>query len=296
MNTFFSRQTSNIVALAVMQVGAISQAVAADLIVPCPGWAVGDSWETKSFVKHQQESPSAFDQTITVTSLVTSREGNKIVVSEKRATQIEWVDKRIHRGGPPPPQVMSSELLYEVVGENIVLRQQTGDMFSMAFDPPVPFCGVIPEVVTYRVKAAVMGNSTASEGSVTFRLLGKETVVVPAGTFETIVFESRQEIKMDPSSSARAPSVAPVVRSYVAEGVGLVKTAIVSTIQQPGIPAELRSDAESALRQGLEKQSKGEDVSAAMARMQSLGGSGSQQFEEVTTESATELVAYRKAK
>jgi hypothetical protein len=278
-----------------MLLGAGSPVLAAEFIVPCPRWALGDSWETRSFVEHQFESPSAFDQVVTVTSLVKSREGNKIVVSEKRATQIEWVDKRVHRGGSPPPRIMSSELLYEVVGKNVFLRQQAGDMMSMAFDPAMPVCGAIPEKATYRVKGVVVGNGNDAEGSVTFRMLGKETVTVPAGSFETTVFEAQQEAKMDPSSSGGGSSGGPVVRSYVAEEVGVVKTVIMSTLQMPVVPSAPSSDAEVTRRQGLEKQAKGEDVSAAMAKMQSLSGSGSPQFEQVKTESATELVAYRKA-
>ena len=293
--TFLSSEISIGLAVAGMLLGASSPVLAADLIVPCPRWAVGDSWETRSVIEHQFESPSAFDQVVTVTSLVKSRDGNKIIVSEKRSTQIEWVDKRIHRRGSPPPQLMSSELLYEVVGKNVFLRQQTGDMISMAFDPPMPFCGTIPEKATYRVKGVVVGNGNDSEGSVTFKMLGKETVTVPAGSFETTVFEAQQEAKMDSSSSDGGSRVGPVVRSYVAEEVGVVKTMIVSTLQMPVAPSTTRPDAEAAMQQGLEKQAKGEDVSTAMAKIESLAGSGSQQFEQVKTENATELVAYRKA-
>jgi hypothetical protein len=126
-------------------------------------------------------------------------------------------------------------------------------------------------------------------------MLGKETVVVPAGSFEVTVFESRQEMKVDPSSPAPAPRGAPVIKSYVADGVGVVKTAIMSTVPRPIVQHQPDAGTAAAMQQGLAKLAKGMVPSLPKLR-QPPAASGSQEFEEVEVENVTELIAYREAK
>jgi hypothetical protein len=190
---------------------------------------------------------------------------------------------------------MSSEMLYEVIGQDIVLRQQTGNVMNIAFDPPVPFCGQVPGSFTYTSKVTVMGNSSVSEGTVTYRALGKQAVTVPAGTFEATVVETQTKPTIDPPPPAGAPSTEVGATLYVAEKVGVVKLVNRFKAPRPVVSAAPNPDLEATIEDGLEKVTKGEDVADTLARMQSMAGAEGQQYEAVESEAVTELIAYRSA-
>lgn len=265
------------------------------LYIPCPEWAAGDSWEMRSFIEHSHASPSAADQTITITSIVKSRDGNTIIVGEKRVTQLKWVDKRINRPDPPP-QITSSEIVYEIAGDSFLLSRQTGDLGNVVFEPPIPTCGEVPETVSYRVKATMMGFSVSSETIARYQNLGTQLVSVPAGTFQTTVYEATQESISNQSNSAAPAATPPVMKLYVADGIGVVKTEMTSRASPRPMVVEPNPEAEALLQRGLEMVSKGEDFTEALNQAAtSVVAESASASEDVQTTHVFELTVYRSA-
>lgn len=299
MRLFAGRRGYFVLGVAIAVVCYTAGAAAADIMIPCPKWAVGDSWETRSFFKNNVEGPASFEQTTTVSSVVKSRDERKIVVAEKTVVQAIYVNPRVHQKDPPP-QIMSAEMMYEVLDEGIVLRQKIGTPLTMVYDPPVPICGALPETVTFRVKASIMGNNVVSGGSTSYQVLGREKVTVPAGTFDAVVFDAEQGRDTNQPNLSSSPSPLTVIRSYVADGVGVVKTEIISTrtrrVRSPS--GNAKPDVEAVFQEGLEEMAKGGDPTAALKKLDTIKNEtevGPPKFEEVQSKNITELVVYRSA-
>lgn len=255
--------------------------------VPCPRWNVGDSWETKAVDDYGTE---------TVSSIVKSRDGARIVVAEKRSYQMTWQDPRAARRPLPPPSITNSETTFEISGKDLRVRQQVGDVVQLVFEPTVPFCGQVPTSVKYQTKSAVMGGSTKGQGAINFRSLGRQTVTVPAGTFEVVVVEGHNQLSAEPSTEGGASTNSVTTRIFFAEGVGAVKTVLGSKVSAPVMSPSGSSQAGAVLKEGIEKLAKGDDVSGAMNKVAAQGQSVQMHTETFEATRTTELTAYRAAK
>jgi len=287
MNTEVRSPTGVVITLVFVMSTAVAQSADTGVNVPCPTWSVGDSWETKS------SDPYAIE---TVSSIVKSRDGNKILIAEKRVHQRTRVDPRAPKGSKPPVVTTESEIWYEVVGQNIVMRQQKVGPMQVAFDPPQAFCGQVPATATFRAKSVVMGNTALSEGTVTARARGKQKVEVPAGTFDATVVEYQSTATSDPSPAGGGPGHRSVVTQFVVDKIGIVKTILSTSTPTVESGSAVDPRAEAALKEGLEKMRKGEAIEDTMATIQSMGGPGETRLVFVDVEKVTELVSYRPSK
>lgn len=261
-------------------------AAEANISIPCPRWGVGDTWETRTVDDFGTE---------TVSSIVKSRDGSKIVIAEKRSYQMTWQDPRAARRPLPPPSVTSSEILYEIAGNDLRVRQQVGDVVQMVYEPAVPFCGQVPVHVKYQTKSSVMGGTTKGQGSITYRSIGKQKVSVPAGTFDAVLVEAHNQLSTEPSTEGALSTQSVTIRNYFADGVGAVKMIFGSKVTVPVASPSDNPQAAALLQEGIEKLAKGQDASGTMKQINAQAPSGPMETETFESSRTVELTAYRAA-
>ena len=258
------------------------------LYLPCPSFAIGNSWSYKT------QSPY-FSETLSV--MVLSKDKGMIVVGEKKTTK----PVRMHPKMPSPPVSSSyEEKRYEVKGRTIVMPEVTRGLNRYYTDPPEPFCGVLPPQAKFTAKSVENGQASLTPTILTITPLGAEKISVPAGTFETTIVEFRQQTSMGVGQQeGLAGSHNTVAIVYGAENVGIVKTILKVTSTMPVSMMGSDPEEEMLLRQGIDKLQKGKDFDEVMAKMQSLTSQGkpTQELKNQTFgfETVTELQSYRVA-
>jgi hypothetical protein len=170
-------------------------------------------------------------------------------------------------------------------------------MMKAFYNPPMPFCGKLPLHSDYQVKTGGQGQTFLSRVTATVRSLGKEKVVVPAGTFEATVVELRTKgnTKLPHPGVLATPDT--VVVHYAAEKVGIVKTIMKIVSMVPVSSTVSDPQSELLISQGIEKMKKGEDINDILDKIGSsppTDQSGQNlKFQPVQSEIITELQSYQ---
>jgi hypothetical protein len=155
--------------------------------------------------------------------------------------------------------LITGETQYQVVGPTIFQSSLKYNDFQILNDPPIPYCGQIPKEFSSTTKSKNQGNSAKS---INARALGKETVTVPAGTYEATVVELRSR----PSDSNKVAGTvsSTTTLTYAVKGIGVVKsvTRVASKMSVAVGKSDPRSEA--LMQEGLAKMQRGEDVSDIM--------------------------------
>ncbi|MBT3031092.1 MAG: hypothetical protein KME36_08340 [Candidatus Thiodiazotropha sp. (ex Lucina pensylvanica)] len=255
------------------------------IYLPCPSTTVGNTWQYKSSGAHGSE---------TISKLITSRDGSKVAVSEKKVTK----PMRPHPSSPEPPELKSSaDIQYEVVGQTIVQHYYKGDMMRVFYNPHMPFCGKLSKQTDYQTKSGGMGQTFMSHVTTTVRSLGKEKIIVPAGTFDATVveFQTKGNTKLPQPGMMATPDT--VVVQYAVEKVGIVKSIMKTVAMMPVANTVSDPQSELLVSQGIEKMKKGEDINDILKKMGSLPPPDytgqNLKFQPVQSEIITELQSYR---
>jgi len=274
--------------------------MAADTVyLPCPDYKPGNSWR---FSEQSSHFPS--ENVTTVLSV----DGDSIVVGEVK--KITPVPDRQIRGTIPAAQQQTQMMLLR--RGNTVYRTafsmemaQTGQVNMKATIGPeagMHECGDLPRSASYEQTMAMMGQTSGQQITIVNEPVGRKKVRVPAGDFDTVVVK-RVATTSAPSIPGRPSPPAPTVTSvyYAAEGVGTVKIEISIETVTPVFntkPSAEDPAIQAAMNEGLEAMQKGEDPSAAMAKMQALAKSKEQagamvpEMRPSTMTNTVELVSY----
>ncbi len=236
---------------------AVRAAVAGDSVyLPCADFSVGSS---RAYVT---KSPY-FTEMASV--MVVENAGNKIRVAEKKTQK----PQRLHPRSPEPsPQSISGETQYQVVGSTIFQSSITFNDSQTLSDPSIPYCGQIPSKFFYTSKVTARGYQGQSTISINARALGKETVTVPAGTYDATVVELRS--KTSDSNRAAGGDSSTTTLIYAVKGIGIVKTVTKVVSKMPVAVGESDPRSDALIPEGLAKMQKGEDISDVMKKMEKI--------------------------
>ncbi len=202
------------------------------LNIPCAEYKKGATWKT-----HTKSKSIRTDTTSVVKS-----------INKKQILLINTVKSSM--SGINTSNSITSILRKE--GDTVYSDGQEINMQGMTMKttnvPPVPICGKVPKTFSHIASTKNPYNTTEIKYTVSIKKLGKKKIKVPAGEFETIVYQKKT--KLDMLAIPNAAQTEMVSIEYLADKVGSVKVDMMTTTIMPktvsvskAFPKEMKTNA-----------------------------------------------------
>jgi len=252
-------------------------ALAETISVPCASYEPGNAWV------HVATTDAC---TVTEETIVLDKTSEGVLLGQKRKSDCSFA----------PGQAFEdeSEILFERKdGALYMVSQLAASPGGTQMETRIPLCGEIPAISTSTMRSGAGATSFSVQQTINVRKLGKEEITVPAGTFDTDVFEAVIRSRSTDYPGANSDQTITV---YAADEIGMARvvTKFESDLPVPSAGAAADPQTGQLLQEGIKALMRGENADAVFEQLEQMGQQSPNSLQTIrqTTTILTELQSY----